>query len=375
MRKIFIVTERRADYSRFKPILELVEARASLDYVLVVTGAHLQKEQGLTINEIKKDGFRIDSTVPMFTEKGDSGAIMVRAFATVCKHLTYELEKSAPDLILSGFDIAANFAITIAGAHLNIPVAHIQGGEVSGTIDESIRHAMSKFSHYHFAANDDAVQRLIKLGERPDCIFNVGCPSIDAILKVPDIPLSNLLQKYNLQTPYSLVLQHPVTTELNDSQIQITHTLRAVTENNLNALIIYPNNDAGYSSIVHHIQNSGIEHVSTLPLGDYVNLLRHAQLLIGNSSSGIHESSTFKIPTINIGSRQSGRLRPSNVIDVDYDRAKISEAIHTCLSSPSFRARCESCSNPYGDGNSSARIVELLETLPLKHIIQKQITY
>ena len=165
MIKIFIITERRADYSRFKPIMKLIKDDKSLEYILAVTGAHLKNDMGYTKDEIINDGFNIDYEIPMFNENTDSGGAMVRSFARVTDKVTYCLEDSKPDLILSGFDIGANMAVTIAGAHMNIPVAHIQGGEVTGTIDESIRHAMSKFSHYHFASNQDAVDRLIKMGE------------------------------------------------------------------------------------------------------------------------------------------------------------------------------------------------------------------
>ena len=165
MKKVLIVTERRADYSRFKPILELITKSETLDYDLVVTGMHLLKKYGRTINEIKYDGFKIFDTFDMFEEEDDNdGASMMRGFANAINGLTDSIKKSNPDIILSGFDIGANLAITIVGAHMNIPIAHIQGGEVSGTIDESIRHAMSKFSHYHFCANVDAKDRLIKMG-------------------------------------------------------------------------------------------------------------------------------------------------------------------------------------------------------------------
>jgi UDP-N-acetylglucosamine 2-epimerase (non-hydrolysing)/GDP/UDP-N,N'-diacetylbacillosamine 2-epimerase (hydrolysing) len=376
MRKVFVVTERRADYSRFKPILTLIKEDPCLEYYLAVTGCHLKPEHGNTIHEIKKDGFKISSELQMFTEKGDSGASMVRAFGRIIQQLTYELEKSQPDLILAGFDIAANFAVAIAGAHMNIPVAHIPGGEVSGTIDESIRHAMTKFSHYHFAANSDACQRLIKMGERPAHVFNVGCPSIDAIKQVSRIPKKELLSQYHLKPSYALVLQHPVTSELTRSSFQIRQTLEAVTKAGLSSLVIYPNNDAGCSSIIKYITGSSINHVPSLSLEHYVNLLRNCAMLIGNSSSGIHESSTFGIPTINIGSRQAGRLRSSNIIDVGYDKNEIHEAIITCKESSAFQRRCAEAPNPYGDGKSSQKIINLLKTLSLDEgVIQKQITY
>jgi GDP/UDP-N,N'-diacetylbacillosamine 2-epimerase (hydrolysing) len=371
MRKIFIITERRADYSRFQPILELIKKDPDLQYDLVVTGLHLKKEHGMTINEIRNDGFEIFSTFEMFLEKEDTGASMVRSYAKAVEMVTYELEKSKPDLILSGFDIAANAAVTIAGAHMNIPVAHIQGGEVTGTIDESIRHSMSKFAHYHFAANEDACTRLIKMGERPDRVFNVGCPSIDAIMSVKDD--TDILNRYELQKPYFLIIQHPITSEIKESETQIKITLDAVNESKINALIILPNNDAGYSKIMSQIKSSKISSVDTLSINDYVNLLKNSSGLIGNSSSGIHETASFNIPTINIGTRQQGRLRPKNVIDVPHDKHNIIEAISECIKIKKNNLEFD---NPYGDGNSSQKIIEYLKSIDISNsVIQKRITY
>ena len=371
MRKIFLITERRADYSRFQPILNIIEKDPELDYDLVVTGMHLKSEHGMTIDEIKADGFKIFSTFEMFLESEDSGGAMVRAYAEAVKMVTYALEKSKPDIILSGFDIAANAAVTLAGAHMNIPVAHIQGGEVTGTIDESIRHAMSKFAHYHFAANQDACDRLIKMGEISDRVLNVGCPSIDAILAVPDDP--QVVAKFGLSAPYFLLIQHPVTTEINRSTDQINISLEAIKNSGSNVLIIMPNNDAGYSAIIDNIKSSTIKSVDTLSIHDYVNLLRNSHGLIGNSSSGIHEAASFNIPVINIGTRQQGRLRPKNVLDVNHDVNQIEVAINKCMEIKRDGVVFE---NPYGDGKTSQRIIDLLKSLDLgDEIIQKRITY
>ena len=369
MRKIFLVTERRADYSRFKPILKLIQKDNNLSYDLVVTGLHLKDEHGKTINEISKDGFEVFSTFEMFLEDKDTGGAMVRSFATALKEITYALELSKPDIILSGFDIAANFAVAVAGAHMNIPVTHIQGGEVTGTIDESIRHAMSKFSHYHFAANEDARERLIKMGEIPSNVFNVGCPSIDAILQVSDNP--DILKKYNLSKDFYIMLQHPVTSEIHESENQITNTIDAIIESEIEALVVLPNNDAGFSKIMSKIKASNLKFVETLSIADYVNLLKRSSGLIGNSSSGIHETATFNIPTINIGTRQQGRLRSNNVIDVGYNKDEILNAI---LESKKLIGK--EFKKIYGDGDSSEKIVELLKTIEIgNHVIQKQITY
>ena len=188
MRKVFVVTERRADFSRFKPILEIIDNDVNLNYDLVVTGIHLLESHGKTINEIIEGGFEVFKTVKMFEDNvdKDSGAEMTKALGRVTMGLVEAIEESKPDIILSGFDIGANLAITIVGAHMNIPIAHIQGGEVSGTIDESIRHSMSKFSHYHFVANNDAKNRIIKMGEKHNNIFIVGCHTIDDLLNFKD---------------------------------------------------------------------------------------------------------------------------------------------------------------------------------------------
>ena len=186
MRKVFILVERRADYSRYKPILEKLKADPFFETYLVVTGICLLENHGKDINYIENDGFEINATIPMFDpDTEDSGGEMVRSMARVLSGVVTELEKAKPDVVLSGFDIGGNFAVTVAAAHMNIPVAHIQGGEVTGSIDESIRHAMSKFSHIHFPATEDARNRLIKIGENPEDIYVVGCPSIDVLVNTP----------------------------------------------------------------------------------------------------------------------------------------------------------------------------------------------
>ena len=369
-RKIFIITERRADYSRFRPIMSLLKSDERFEFDLCVTGIHLLEKSGRTINEIISDGFNVNYELPMYEEDEDDARSMVSALGRCISGIADILYDSRPDIILSGFDIAANLAVTIAGAHMNIPVAHIQGGEVTGTIDESIRHAMSKFSHYHFAANEDACTRLIKMGEKSSHVFNVGCPSIDAILDVEDD--KTVLDRFNL-TPreYCLVLQHAVTTEAFRSESQIIETLEAVKKSGMEALFILPNNDFGHSKIFEQIKQSGFKYVETLKLEEYVNLMKNCAVMVGNSSSGIHETNIFDIPTINVGTRQNSRLRSNNVIDVDYDRRAILEGIKK-----SQEILGQSFNKPYGDGTAAAQIVELLAKIDISEkIIQKTITY
>ena len=378
MRKIFIVTERRADFSRFKPIIKLIQKSKKLKYILVVTGNHLLKEYGYSIKEIRKEKIKISQTFPMFLKrKKDNGSEMVNGLGIAVQKLSEILSKHNPDIILSGFDIGANLAVTIVGAHMNIPVAHIQGGEVSGTIDESIRHAMSKFAHYHFAANNDAKKRLIRMGEKKQNIYSVGCPSIDALLDEKDCSKEYIKKKFriDLEKKFLILIQHPVTSEIN-SGYQITNTLKAVKKIDIDKLIIYPNNDAGSKKIIKVINSSGFKIARTLNLREYKTILSKASLLIGNSSSGIHEAATFKIPVINIGTRQNGRLKPKNVVNVGYDIKQIQKKIKYVLENKNFQKNLKNLQNPYGKGDSSKKIIKLLKKIRLDNkIIQKQITY
>jgi GDP/UDP-N,N'-diacetylbacillosamine 2-epimerase (hydrolysing) len=380
-RKIFIVTERRADFSRFKPILELIKKNKKLDYHLVVTGTHLVKKHGYTLNEIIESKFKIFAKFSMFNKKyeiKDSGSGMAKALGRAIINLSLILEKSKPDLILSGFDIAANFAATIVGAHMNIPVAHIQGGEVSGNIDESLRHAMSKFSHYHLTANSDSKNRLIKLGEIKKNIFIVGCPSLDALFSEKLISRHEIIKKFNIDIskPYLLIIQHPVTTESEDSKKQIEQILMSLKNINIQKLFILPNNDSGAANIIKIIKKNNVNHATTLKLREYKTLLVNCKILIGNSSSGIHEAASFGIPVINIGNRQKGRLKPKNVIDVKCNSKSILKKINFILKNKKFKNSLRNLKNPYGDGKSAVKIIQILKKINLdKKIIQKQNTY
>ena len=373
--KILTLVERRADYSRMKPILKELYKDPFFDVYLVVTGVCLLDVHGKDIDYIKADGFLINAEVSMFDQEGiNTNASMVRALAKVLDGVTTEIENFKPDLVLTGFDIGANLATTIAAAHMNIPVAHIQGGEVTGTIDESIRHAMSKFAHIHFPATKDAKNRLIRLGENPNYIFNVGCPSIDTIVQTPIMDKNVLEKKFNVDfsKPVVLLIQHPVTTESHESKKQILNTIDVIKELDIQALVALPNNDAGSSEIIEEIKKSGLSWYPSLSTEEFVNLYRNIWAIVGNSSSGIHESSTFGIPAVNIGTRQHGRERADNVIDVSYEKVEIKKGIEKALFDQDFRKKVKGVKNPYGVGDSSKKVVKLLKSVSLEGIIQKR---
>jgi GDP/UDP-N,N'-diacetylbacillosamine 2-epimerase (hydrolysing) len=381
-KKILIVTERRADFSRFKPVIDKINNDKKLDYLLIVTGIHLLKKYGFSINEIKKTGIKINQTFKMYSNvsiKNDDGANMVSAFGTAIINLSKILKKTKPDIVLSGFDISANFAVTVAAAHMNIPIAHIQGGEVSGTIDESIRHAMSKFSHYHLVSNKDAKQRLIKMGEEKSKIHIVGCPSIEALFNEKLLSNKVLEKKFglSLEKKFIIVIQHSVTTELHNTKNQIKSTIDAIKKSKIQTLFICPNNDAGSTIIINAIKKSkNIFFTPTLTLSEYRSLLEKCFALVGNSSSGIHEASSFYKPVINIGSRQNGRLRSKNIIDVKHNKNEIHDVLKKLENKRFYNKLIKNLKNPYSLPNTSSKILKVLKRINLdQKLLQKRITY
>ncbi len=382
-RKVLIVTERRADFSRFKPIIDKINLEKNLDYILVVTGIHMLKKYGRSINEIKKIGFNIHDSFNMYPEdlskKNDDGASMSKSLGIAIIEISKILKKTKPDLVLSGFDIAANLAVTISAAHMNIPVAHIQGGEVSGTIDESIRHAMSKFAHYHLASNQDAKKRLIKMGEKKQNIFVVGCPSIEALFSQKKLGAIYFKKKIGLdiKKKYLVVIQHSVTSELSKVKFQIRETIKAIKKFKMQTLFVCPNNDAGSTFIIDEIKsNSSFYYSPTLELNEYRTLLENCFALVGNSSSGIHEASSFKKPVINIGTRQNGRLRSKNIIDVDYSSKKILKELKLLNNQKKYKKLTSKLINPYAAKNTSQKIINIIKKIDIsENAVQKKITY
>ena len=380
-RKILFITERRADYSRLKPIMKAVSQSKKLQLQLMVTGMHLLKSFGETINVIKKDGFKIDAVLPTFSENDeDTGASMAIAMGRALTGMPEIFNRLKPDVIFSGFDIGANFAAAIVGMHMNIHVSHIQGGEVSGTVDEVIRHGITKFSHIHFPATAESVERIIKLGENPRYVFNVGSPSLDTIKAVKYLPRQKIFSKYNLDSNKKLIIliQHPVTTEVGQTINQIKQSIKATQVINkkysTQAIAIYSNNDAGGKRIVKELDGSGIRVFPHIVYEDFLNLLKNADVLVGNSSAGIHEAPSFGLPTVNIGTRQQLRERGKNIIDADNNWRSIIKAIERCLTDKQFIRKVKSAKNPYDNGNTAQRVIKILETIKLPPI-QKVITY
>lgn len=378
-RRIACMTATRADYPRVKSVLQEIISRPNLELKLIVTGMHLLKEFGYTIEEIEKDGFDIAARVNMYSVD-DSPYGMAKAAARCAEGIADTLNNIKPDLFLITVDRIETLAAAQSAALMNIPIAHIQGGEVTGAIDESIRHAVTKLSHVHFPATPDAAERIIKMGEDPNHVHVVGCPYIDIIRTLQYKSKEELAAHYKFNPKRQLILftQHPVTTEYGRGEIQIKTSIKALEEfPDVEIIALYSNSDAGGREIIAIMKEHSPFHVfPNIPDRDYLSLMKHASVMVGNSSAGIREAPSFHLPVVNIGSRQNCRLRAGNVIDVPYDCDAIVNAINTAFYDEDFRKAVTHITNPYGDGHSAKRIVDILENLDLSiDLIQKRIRY
>lgn len=381
MRKICVITGTRANYGRLKTVMNAIIEHPELQLKLIVTGMHLVQEYGYTVSEIEKDGYYIDARVDMHLSN-DTGSGMCKSLGLGLIGMTQAIEQINPDMILILGDRDEDLAGAIIGAHMNIPVAHIHGGEVTGTIDESIRHATTKFSHIHFAATEDSKERLLKLGELSEYIFNVGSPGLDSILNKEYKTKEQIFNKFKLDESKKLIIvaQHPVTTQRDEAAYQMQQTMEAVREIGEQTILIYPNSDAGGRDMISIISKyESLDFIHTyrnINFEDYLNLLKYADLMIGNSSSGIMEAPSYKLPVINLGVRQNGRQQADNILNVEHDKNLIKDAIEKSLYDNEFINQVNNCINPYGDGKTGKRIADILSKIEINNkLTQKKISY
>jgi len=377
IRKICVVTGNRAEYSKLKPVMQEINSRPDLDLILIVTASHLLDDFGKTIEVIKEDGFKI-SAVARTVAAGEDLGSMVKSVGLCALELPTLFDFYNPDIVLITGDRFDVLGVAVSAAFMNIPLAHMEGGEVTGAIDESVRHAITKFAHIHFPATEKSAQRLIKMGERPELVFNVGSPSADVILEKKGKPFDeNLLEKYHIfKKPFLLAIQHPVTTEYDKCKEQMKETLLAFSELDMHALMLFPNVDAGSKDMVREIrllkESGRLDKVSfwkNVPFEDYIALMAQAVCFVGNSSSGMRETCYFGTPTVNIGTRQQGRERGRNVVDVNHNKEEIKQAVLSAMSHGKYEPE-----HIYGSGNSSQKIAHTLSGLDLRNIIQKKTT-
>jgi UDP-hydrolysing UDP-N-acetyl-D-glucosamine 2-epimerase len=357
--------------------MKAISEHPDLELILIVTASHLLDDFGKTVRVIEKDGFKIDS-VARTVAAGEDLISMVKSVGLCTLELPTLFDLYQPDVVLIVGDRFDALGAAISSALMNIPLAHIQGGEVTGTIDESIRHAITKFAHIHFPATAMSAERITKMGERPDCVFQVGCPSVDIILSIIIDSREEVCRKFNLNPdePFLIVAQHPVTTEYEFAQQQIRETLKVISELKIQTIMLYPNVDAGSKDIAREIRvfdrDEKLNHVQKykhILFEDYICLMSHSSCIVGNSSSGIRESCYLGTPAVNIGTRQNRRERGKNVIDVDYDEKEIKKAMLACIKHGKY--------NPpeyiYGTGNAGRKIAEILSKIELNNIIQKEL--
>lgn len=380
MKKIMVITGSRGEWGYIRPILRLIEKREDVKAILVVTNMHLLPAYGNSYKEIENDGFHIDYKVHMSLD-GYSHVTQAKSLGIFLSSMPDIIENEKPDWILLAGDRGEQLMGAIAGAYTYTPVAHIQAGEVSGNIDNMTRHAIGKLIHLHFASNQDAADRLIRLGEEPFRVHNVGAPQIDEMIAAQYTELSEIEDKLcvHLQNGYLLGVMHPVTEEADKAEMQAEIFIKALNHFPLPKIIILPNNDAGSNGVKRAIQEyrEGEYYMyANLKREDYLGLLKNADCIVGNSSSGLLEAPTFRVPAVNIGRRQNMRFRGINVIDVPFVLEEVIAAIEKAMSRAFHEQLEKECENPYGDGHSSERILDLLVNTPVdQKLLVKKLTY
>ena len=379
-KKILVSTGARSEYGILKPLLKEIQKSKKLKLILVVTGSHLSKNHGYTINEIKKDGFKIDSVIRL-SHFRDKNVDISTALGKYVINFSKIFQKFQPDINFIIGDRDEMFASAIAASHMNIINAHLAGGDKSGGIDEYNRHAITKLSNIHFANTINSKKRIIKMGEDPKYVFLTGSPVVDDIFakKITEKPVLEKKIGRKITGNEILLIQHPVTTQPKQAEKQIANTLNAIVSLKIPTFAIRPNLDSEYKKIFKKLQTFSkkykfIDVHSSFPRSDFLGLLKNCGILIGNSSSGIIEASCFSIPVINIGIRQKGRDGDKKVIEVNnFQQGLIRKAILKATKMKNdHKLHMKSI---YGDGKSSKRIAKLLEKKYPEKISQKFISY
>ena len=382
-RKICVVITARPSYSRIKSALAAIQRRPDLELQLVVAASALLDRYGKTVEIIERDGFEITEQVYMVLE-GENLVTSAKSTGLGIVELATVFDNLKPDMVVTIADRYETMATAIAASYMNIVVAHIQGGEVTGSIDDKVRHAVTKLSNLHFVSHDLAAERVIRMGEDPATVFVTGCPSIDLASSVLDDPFldfnpsekyGGVGAKFDHSDGYLVVLQHPVTTEYDLARQHVTETLHAVRDLGIPTFWFWPNVDAGSDGTSRGIRSFreeekalNLHFFKNMVPEDFLKLLYNSQCIVGNSSVGIRECAYLGVPTVNIGSRQVGRARGRNTVDTDNDTRQITDAIEAQVRHGHYES-----DSVYGGGDAGDTIAELLATQPL--VIKKQLNY
>lgn len=382
-RKICVVITARPSYARVKTALQAIKDHSQLELQLVLSGSALLERYGNASKIIENDGFEVVEKIYNILE-GETPTAMAKTTGIAIMELATAFHNLKPDVVVTIADRFETIATSIAASYQNIPLAHIQGGEVTGNIDEKVRHANTKLADIHLVASEDAKQRVLRMGEQEKMVINTGCPSMDLAREVLENPALDFdpLTKYggvgqaiNWKNGYIVVMQHPVTTEFDDSRKHITATLEAIHELNIPTFWFWPNVDAGSDATSKGIRifrentkDSNIHFFRNMEPKDFLKLIKNSNCLIGNSSVGIRESAFLGIPVVNIGTRQDGRERAVSVIDCDYKKEDIQAAIKKHLEHGHYASEFI-----YGDGYAGKKIADALAQCELS--FHKKITY
>lgn len=380
-RKICVVVASRANLARITTVLEAVREHPALELQVIAAASALLERFGNAVDVLEATGFTPDAKIPFIIE-GHNPATMARSTGLGLLELPTALERLEPDIVLTVADRFETIATAIAGAYMNIPVAHTQGGEVSGSIDESVRHAITKLSHIHFPATELSARRVIAMGEDPQYVFNLGCPSIDLVARTRPGTRQEVLVKHcgagspiDPEQPFLLVMQHGVTTEYGHGRAQVIATLRAVSSLGMQALVFWPNVDAGSDEVaagIRWFREQGLarrcQFFRNLPGEDFIRLMTHCACMIGNSSAALREGAYLGTPAVSVGTRQRDRECGPNVVFTSHDPIKIIAAVRAQLAHGRYQR-----SELFGSGTAGRDIADVLATVSPP--VQKRLYY
>jgi len=383
MRKILVVTGTRSEYGLLYNTMKEIQTSKELELQLIVTGNHLVSEFGGTIKEIRKEGFTIDDEIDMIISS-DKKSALLKSMGIEMIQMAQSFDRLKPDMLLILGDRYETFIAATCAMMMNVPIAHMNGGEsTEGAIDEQIRHAITKMAHIHFPGAEYYKERIIKMGEEAWRVFNVGQAGVENIkrLEVYSKPAIEKQLNIELNKRIFLITYHPVTLESENVEIQIDNLLNSLREFDAKFIFTYPNADFGSKIVIDKI-NEFVKEIknayvfSNLGQKKYLSLLNYADVMIGNSSSGIIESPIFRLPVVNIGNRQKGRLRNKNIIDTGYTKREIVDAINKSLFDEKFKRGLNEIESIYGDGTTSIKITKVLKTIEIdKKLLEKKLTY
>lgn len=383
MKKVLVVTGTRAEYGLLYWTMREIMMDKDLQLQLIVTGNHLVKDYGYTVEQIRNDGFVIDEEIDMIISSERKSSI-VKSMGIEMIQMSQAMDRLNPDLLLILGDRYETFVAAACAMMMNIPIAHMNGGEsTEGAVDEQIRHAITKMAHIHFPGAEYYKDRIIKMGEEPWRVHNVGQAGIENIKRLKLFDKSELEKELNVyfDKPVFLITYHPVTLDVESVGSQIDNLLNAIRKFDVICIFTYPNSDFGSKIVIDRInefikdkENAHIYY--SLGQKRYLSLLKYASVMIGNSSSGIIEAPSFRIPVVNIGDRQKGRIRNKNIIDVDYESENIYNAIYTALYDTEFKKALSHIDNVYGNGDTSKKVVEIIKNINLnKNLLFKRLNY